>query len=189
MAPPNAAGSHLSLFGAALESGWTPIRVVDQPPDISPALGAVRARKHGGAHLARWLAAALALGGCRFELLQFIAPGFWLELPPGSPSGIDRRPLHESLDPLPSDLSALIAVAVERIPHGATVRYRPPSPEPGASYAYYRVAHALAGRRLLRPDSTEAADWVLAWRLDREPPGYRLVWSRNDATLWALHDR
>jgi len=89
--------------------------------------------RHG---LVRWLALALLLGGYRTGYLRYLVPRASLSLPPGVPSGIDRRPLHERLDPLASDLAALFVEAAERIPAGASVRYLPDDPEQGASYAY-----------------------------------------------------
>lgn len=127
---------------------------------------------------------ALLAGGYRFELLRFLLPAERLELAPGEPSGVDRRALHERRDPLPVELRALLAEAALRSAAGESIRFLPPAPEIGLSYAYYRAQHAWAGRRVLPPEAEARADWIAAWRRPESPAGYDEVWSSSaDARL------
>lgn len=127
---------------------------------------------------------ALLAGGYRFELLRFLLPAGRLALPAGEPSGVDRRALHERRDPLPDELRALLAEAARRSAAGESIRFLPPAPEIGLSYAYYRAHHAWAGRRTLPPEADTRADWVAAWRRAETPTGYDEVWSAGtDARL------
>jgi hypothetical protein len=139
--------------------------------------GAVR-RAGASAHL---VLLALLATGYRWEYLPFLRPSARLALPPGESSGVDRRPLHERRDPLPPALVALFAEASRRVAPGESIRFLPPPAEVGLSYAYYRAGHALAGCRLLPPDSTASATWIAAWRRSDTPADYEEIWTAGDS--------